>query len=133
MYYPQPDNLFRGTRISDAKRVMVKAVHPGSREYDVIGTLSRPPLRDDPMNHTIRESFLLLQTAVCDRTYLFIYFSAVLDLFGVHNDRIAFIVMEEWSSRLISSTGPCCLKSFLEALRQCIEVRFIQLFEFTWV
>ena len=40
---------------------MVKAVHAGSREYDVIWALSRPPLRDDPMNHTIRESTLLLQ------------------------------------------------------------------------
>lgn len=108
----------------------MKAVHPGSREYDVIGTLSRPPLRDDPMNHTIRESFLLLDCIV--QWDLFFCFSAVLDLFGVHNDRIAFIVMEEWSSRLIPSTGPCCLKSFLEALRQCIEVRPIQLFEFTW-
>ena len=43
---------------------MVKAVHPGSHEYDIIWTLSRPPLRDDPMNHTIRESFLLLRCAV---------------------------------------------------------------------
>jgi len=94
------DNLFRGTRISDGRRVMVKAVHPGSREYDIIWTLSRPPLRDDPMNHTI----------------------PVLDLFKISNDDIAFIVMEEWSSQLITSAGPpCCLKSFLAALRQCIE------------
>ncbi|KAF8798048.1 hypothetical protein BYT27DRAFT_7124490 [Phlegmacium glaucopus] len=94
-----PDNLFRGKRISDAKRVMVKAVHPGSREFDVICTLSRPPLRGDPMNHTI----------------------PVLDLFEISKDSIAFIVMEEWSSQLITSTRPCCLKSFLAALRQCIE------------
>lgn len=120
---PQPDNLFRGTQISDAKRVVVKAVHAGSREYDVIWTLSQPPLRDDPMNHTIRKSLLYLQYAVGP----ILCFSAVLDLFGMHNDRIAFIVMEEWSSGLIPSTGPCCLKSFLEALRQCIEVRLIQL------
>ena len=70
--YTQPDNLFRGTRISDAKRIMVKAVHPGSREYDVIWTLSRPPLRDDPMNHTIRESFLLHNTV---RLFLFLFSS----------------------------------------------------------
>ena len=109
-------------RISDAKRVMVKAVHAGSREYDVIWTLSRPPLRDDPMNHTIRESIPLLQYTVGPILWLFIS-PAVLDLFEMHNDRIAFIVMEEWSPRLIPSAGPCCLKSFLEALRQSIEVR----------
>ena len=59
---------------------MVKAVHPGSREYDVIGTLSRPPLRDDPMNHTIRESFLYL-TAVCSGTY-FLFLSCAGSLWG---------------------------------------------------
>jgi len=94
-----PDHLFRGTRVSDAKRVMVKAVHAASREYNVIRALSRPPLRDDPMNHTI----------------------PVLDLFEMSNDGIAFIVMEEWSSRLITSTGLCCLQDLLAALRQCIE------------
>jgi len=54
-------------------------------------------------------------------------FSAVLDLFEISNDGIAFIVMEEWSSQLITSAGPCCLKSFLAALRQVIEVRAVQL------
>jgi hypothetical protein len=119
--YSQPDNLFRGARISDAKRIVVKGVHVGSREYDVIWRLSQPPLRDDPMNHTIRESFLCITR--WDLSYL--CFSAVLDLFEVHNDRIAFIVMEEWSSGLLASTWPCCLKSFFAALRQCIEVRLI--------
>jgi len=56
----QPDNLFRGTRIPDSKRFVVKAVHAGSREFEVIYALSCPPLRDDPMNHTIRSSLPLL-------------------------------------------------------------------------
>jgi len=94
-----PDNLFRGTRISDSKRIVVKAVHIGSREYSVTCTLSQPPLRNDPMNHTI----------------------PVLDLFELPDDNIAFIVMEEWSSNLMASLGPCCMVRFLSALRQCIE------------
>ncbi|RDB21075.1 MAP/microtubule affinity-regulating kinase 4 [Hypsizygus marmoreus] len=92
------DNLFRGTRIRDGARVMIKAVHLYSREYDVIRLLSTSPLRDDPMNHTI----------------------PVLDLIEVVDDDIVFIVMEEWSSQLITDT-PCCLRLFLAALRQCIE------------
>ncbi|KAF9482784.1 kinase-like protein [Pholiota conissans] len=94
-----PDNLFRGIRLSDSQRVVVKAVHSKSREYNVICNLSRPPLRDDPMNHCI----------------------PVLDLFESMDDDIAFIIMEEWSSELIPNAGPCCLNVFLSALRQCIE------------
>ncbi|KAF8964711.1 kinase-like domain-containing protein [Flammula alnicola] len=94
-----PDNLFRGIRLSDSKRVVVKAVHAKSREYSVICALSRSPLRDDPMNHSI----------------------PVLDLFELPDDDIAFIVMEEWSSQLITSSGPCCFNLFLSALHQCIE------------
>ncbi|KDR81627.1 hypothetical protein GALMADRAFT_135047 [Galerina marginata CBS 339.88] len=94
-----PDNLFRGSRISDSKRIVVKAVHAGSREYSVICALSQPPLRNDPMNHTI----------------------PVVDLFKLPGDNIAFIVMEEWSSNLMATLGPCCLTRFLSAFRQCIE------------
>ncbi|GLB34926.1 putative protein kinase [Lyophyllum shimeji] len=93
-----PDNLFRGFRICDGTKVMVKAVHLRSREYEVIRLLSTPPLRDDPMNHTI----------------------PVLDLIEVRDDDIGFIVMEEWSPQLIADR-PCCLGLFLAALRQCIE------------
>ncbi|KAJ3516628.1 hypothetical protein NLJ89_g1007 [Agrocybe chaxingu] len=96
-----PDNLFRGLRISDGLRIVVKAVHAQSREFVVISTLTRPPLRDDPMNHTI----------------------PVLDLFKFPADSVAFIVMEEWSSQLVPSSGPCCLKGLLSALRQCLEVK----------
>lgn len=52
------------------------------------------------------------------------YFVAVLDLLEPPGDTIAFIIMEEWSSQLISDTlNPCSIPTFLEALRQCIEVR----------
>lgn len=51
----QPENLFRGTRISDGKKTVVKAVCLRSREYEIIRILSSPPLRDDPMNQTIRK------------------------------------------------------------------------------
>ncbi|KAF8894646.1 kinase-like domain-containing protein [Infundibulicybe gibba] len=95
-----PDNLFRGCRTRDGKKIVVKAVHLYSREHDVIRLLSSPPLRDDPMNHTI----------------------PVLDLIEVADDDIVFIVMEEWSSQLITETRPCCLTLFLRAIRQCIEV-----------
>lgn len=94
-----PDNLFRGTRVCDQKKFVAKAVHIYSREYDVIRLLSQPPLKQNPMNHTI----------------------PVLDLFDIHEDQIAFIVMEEWSSQLIPDSGPCCLRLFLASLRQCIE------------
>lgn len=47
--------------------------------------------------------------------------AAVLDLVEVPEYRVAFIVMEEWSSQLIPDT-PCCLRLFLGVLRSCIEV-----------
>jgi len=93
-----PDNLFRGSRIIDGKKVVVKAVHPCSREYDIIRLLSTPPLRYEPMNHTI----------------------PVIDFVEIIKDNVVFIVMEEWSPQLITDP-PCCLKGFLGALRQCIE------------
>ncbi|KAF8238639.1 hypothetical protein L208DRAFT_1387335 [Tricholoma matsutake] len=94
-----PDNLFRGCRISDDKKVVVKAVHLLSQEYNVIRLLSTPPLRYEPMNRTI----------------------PVLDFVEVMDDDIVFIVMEEWSSQFITDSPPCCLQVFLRALRQCIE------------
>ncbi|KAJ7774573.1 kinase-like domain-containing protein [Mycena maculata] len=93
-----PDNLFRGTRVCDGGKVVIKAVHLQSREFNVIRFLSTPPLRDDPMNHCI----------------------PVLDLIEVEEKNLAFIVMEQWSSQLIDAV-PCCLGLFLGALRQCIE------------
>ncbi|KXN89233.1 hypothetical protein AN958_05987 [Leucoagaricus sp. SymC.cos] len=94
-----PGNLFRGTRVNDRIKIIVKAVHIHSREYDIIRALSRGALREDPRNHTI----------------------PVVDLIEHPLDNIAFIVMEEWSSQLITDDGPCCLSLFLAALRQCIE------------
>ncbi|KAL9715176.1 hypothetical protein Ac2012v2_001837 [Leucoagaricus gongylophorus] len=94
-----PTNLFRGVRIKDGMRVVVKAVHIYSREYDIVRILSRGPQRGDPRNHTI----------------------PVVDLIELGVDNIAFIVMEEWSSQLIPDDGPCCLGLFFTALRQCIE------------
>ncbi|KAJ7449842.1 kinase-like domain-containing protein [Mycena latifolia] len=94
-----PENLFRGTRVCDGAKVVVKAVHLHSRELSVIRFLSTPPLRQDPMNHCI----------------------PVLDLIEVEEDNLAFIVMEQWSSQLIDDEVPCCLGLFLAALRQCIE------------
>ncbi|KAI0831392.1 kinase-like domain-containing protein [Trametes gibbosa] len=93
-----PERLFRGTQCSTGTKVVIKAVHLHSREYDVIRHLSRPPLRSHPMNHCI----------------------PVLDLIEVPRDNLAFIVMEEWSSQLVADT-PCNLGLFLNALRQCIE------------
>ncbi|EJD02290.1 kinase-like protein [Fomitiporia mediterranea MF3/22] len=94
-----PDNLFRGTRIFDGKRFVVKAVCLRSRQYEVIRMLSAPPLRDDPMNHTI----------------------PVLDLIEVPESDVAFIVQEEWSSEIIDPCRPCPPIDFLRAVRQCIE------------
>ena len=47
---------------------------------------------------------------------------AVVDLIELVVDDIAFIVMEAWSSQLITGDGPCCLGLFFATLRQCIEV-----------
>lgn len=49
---------------------------------------------------------------------------AVLDLIEVPKDKLAFIVMEEWSAQLAADT-PCSLVCFLDALRQCIEVHLL--------
>ncbi|KAI0780837.1 kinase-like domain-containing protein [Trametes elegans] len=93
-----PERLFRGTQCSTGMKVVIKAVHLLSREYDVIRFLSRPALRTDPMNHCI----------------------PILDLIEAPREKLAFIVMEEWSSQLVADT-PCNLAHFLNALRQCIE------------
>ncbi|TDL24785.1 hypothetical protein BD410DRAFT_61237 [Rickenella mellea] len=93
-----PDRLFRGTRIHDGKKIIVKAVCLRSHEYAIIRYLSSPPLRDNRLNHTI----------------------PVLDLVPVPDDDIGFIVMEEWTRQLMHTT-PCSLRSFLRTLRQCIE------------
>ncbi|TFK55051.1 kinase-like protein [Heliocybe sulcata] len=93
-----PDNLFRGTRLRDGLKVIVKAVHLLSREFDIIRRLVLSPLRDDPTNHTI----------------------PVHELVEVPCDNIAFIVMEEWQSLYVIDP-PCCLRNFLCAVRQCIE------------
>ncbi|KAI3610441.1 other 1 protein kinase [Moniliophthora roreri] len=92
-----PDNLFRGLRTTDGKRVVIKAVTRRSRELDIIRFLSSPSARSHSMNHCI----------------------PVLDI--IEDDEIAFIVMEQWSSQLIPDGGPCCLRPFLSSMRQCIE------------
>ncbi|EIW59978.1 uncharacterized protein TRAVEDRAFT_119655 [Trametes versicolor FP-101664 SS1] len=93
-----PERLFRGTQCSSGVKVVIKAVHLYSREYDVIRHLSSPTLRSHPMNHCI----------------------PVLDLIEVPRDNLAFIVMKEWSAQLVADT-PCNLGLCLSALRQCIE------------
>lgn len=52
----KPDNLFRGSRLRDGKRLIIKAVGIYSHELDVVQYLSSPGLRCDPANHTIRKS-----------------------------------------------------------------------------
>ncbi|KAJ4000752.1 kinase-like domain-containing protein [Lentinula boryana] len=94
-----PDNLFRGTRIADGSKIMVKAVHRRSRELEIIRFLSSPAMRRHPMNHCI----------------------PVHDLIEVAEDNIAFIVMEQWSPQLIINDAPCCLRLFLAAIRSCVE------------
>ncbi|KAJ3559114.1 hypothetical protein NM688_g541 [Phlebia brevispora] len=95
-----PDNLFRGTHCATGKKVVIKAVHIYSREYDTVRYLSSPPLRNHPMNHTI----------------------PILDLIDDAANNLGFIVMEEWSPQLVSDV-PRTLRLFLGAIRQCIEVR----------
>lgn len=46
---------------------------------------------------------------------------AIVDLIEAPREKLAFIVMEEWSSQLVADT-PCNLAHFLNALRQSIEV-----------
>ncbi|KAI6150738.1 kinase-like domain-containing protein [Pisolithus tinctorius] len=93
-----PDNLFRGTRYKDEKKLVVKAVHLLSRELDIARYISSPALRGDPMNHCI----------------------PILDFLDVPSDGICFVVMEEWSSCLLSHL-PITLHEFLSAIHQCIE------------
>ncbi|EJF65942.1 kinase-like domain-containing protein [Dichomitus squalens] len=93
-----PDRLFRGTERSTGVKVVIKAVHLNSREYDVIRHLSRPTLRNHPMNHCI----------------------PVLDLIEVPKDKLAFIVMEEWPAKLTTHI-PTNLGQYLGCLRYCIE------------
>ncbi|KAI1795789.1 kinase-like domain-containing protein [Ganoderma leucocontextum] len=93
-----PDCLFRGTQCSTGVKVVIKAVHLNSREYDVIRQLSCPALRNHPMNHCI----------------------PVLDLVEVFKDALAFIVMEEWPAPLTTSV-PANLGEYLNFLRYCIE------------
>ncbi|KAF8636580.1 hypothetical protein AX17_003391 [Amanita inopinata Kibby_2008] len=115
--YGLPDNLFRGTRIIDDKKIVTKAVHLHSREYDIIRLLSSPPLQDDPMNHTIRPYILHSSRLASERLQPI----AVLDFIEVPKDNLAFIVMEQWSSQLIHDEAPCSLTLFLAAIRQSIE------------
>ncbi|KAI0341553.1 kinase-like protein [Trametopsis cervina] len=93
-----PDNLFRGTHAPTGQKVVIKAVHLYSREYDAVRYLSSPALRADPMNHLI----------------------PVYELIEVAGDNLAFIVMEEWSPQLVSAV-PCSLRHFLGAIRQIVE------------
>ncbi|KAI0748214.1 kinase-like domain-containing protein [Daedaleopsis nitida] len=93
-----PDRLFRGTQCSTGVKVVIKAVHLSSREYDVIRFLSCPSMRNFAMNHCI----------------------PVLDLIEVPTDNLAFIVMEEWASHL-HAAPPVSLGQFCSAMRQCIE------------
>ncbi|KAI9070383.1 hypothetical protein FKP32DRAFT_1558061 [Trametes sanguinea] len=93
-----PERLFRGTQCSTGVKVVIKAVHLRSREYDIIRFISSKAVRSHPMNHCI----------------------PVLDLIEVPSDQLAFIVMAEWSQKLVSDS-PCNLGLFLNALRQCIE------------
>ncbi|KAF8590618.1 hypothetical protein K439DRAFT_104716 [Ramaria rubella] len=97
-YLDTPDNLFRGTRHRDGKKLIVKAVGTLSDELDVIQYLSSPTLRCDPANHTI----------------------PVLDIIEIPQDGIAFIVQEEWASSFAHS-APCSPRGFLQAMRQCIQ------------
>ncbi|KAJ3779279.1 kinase-like domain-containing protein [Lentinula raphanica] len=94
-----PDNLFRGNKIADGTKVMIKSVHRKSRELEIIRFLSSPAMRRQPMNHCI----------------------PIHDLIEIVEDNIAFIVMEHWSSQLVIDDAPCCLRLFLAAIRQCIE------------
>ncbi|KAI0670295.1 kinase-like domain-containing protein [Trametes maxima] len=93
-----PERLFRGTQCSTGAKVIIKAVHLLSREYDVIRYLWSPSLRKHPTNHCI----------------------PLLDLIEVSKDSLAFIVMEEWSPQLVTAI-PCNLGQFFHALRQCVE------------
>jgi len=93
-----PENLFRGCRVHDGMKIVIKAVHLRSHEYDIVRFLSAAPQRSNSMNHCI----------------------PVLDMIPVPEDDIGLIVMEEWSPQLITAS-PCCLRGFLGALQQCVD------------
>jgi len=93
-----PENLFRGMHCASGTKVVIKAVHQSSREYNIVRHMSSPLLRTDPRNHLI----------------------PILDLIEVSESSLAFIVMEEWSPNFVPDP-PCTLRLFLGALRQCIE------------
>lgn len=71
------------------------------------------------MNHQIRENF----SANCSTIFKYsdIESIAILDMIEAPDDEIGFIVMEEWSPQLINGS-PCCLRLFLGAMQQCIDV-----------
>ena len=114
----QPDRLFRGTQCSTGLKVVIKAVHVDSREHHIIRYLSCPTLRNHPFNHCIREC---VDRSGHELAFTCFPLPAVLALIECPEDRMVFIVMEEWSSQLTTST-PCNLGRFFSALRQCIEV-----------
>ena len=143
---PQPERLFRGKRRLDDLPIVIKAVHRRSRELEVITALSTPPLRDDPMNHCIRESTLSPSVFVrahtgasplpdVHLTNLLIAFgsSAVLDIihapldtphafsYSAYRGQLSFIVMEEWSSKFVPPEQHYTLHSYLNSLRHCIQ------------
>ena len=115
---PQPEHLFRGTWRQNGMKVVIKAVHLRSREYEIIRRLSRNPLLGQPMNHCVRESCVQPSPSVF---HVFLMLQAVCAFIEVSEDNIAFIVMEEWSSQLVSDR-PCSMPLFMNALRQIIEV-----------
>ena len=71
------------------------------------------------MNHHIREKF----SENCSSTikHSDIKLTAILDTIEAPDDDIGFIVMEEWSPQLLIGS-PCCLRLFLGAIRQFIDV-----------
>ncbi|EIN07341.1 hypothetical protein PUNSTDRAFT_71694 [Punctularia strigosozonata HHB-11173 SS5] len=93
-----PESLFRGRAVRDGARIVVKAVHLRSREFDIVKYITSPPHSKDPLNHCI----------------------PIRDLIEIPADSVGLIVMEEWSSELIPET-PCSLGEYLDAIRQCIE------------
>ena len=99
-------------------KVVIKAVHLRSREYDIVRYMDSPLLRKDPRNHLIR-MFSARYDHTCHKLIRFCV--AILDLIEVSESNLAFIVMEEWSPNFVPDP-PSTLRLFLGALRQCIEV-----------
>lgn len=120
--------------------IVIKAVHSRSRELDVITALSSPPLRDDPLNHCIRESMRVNERPRAPSLLSHVRFTdltvcplAVLEIihapsdlphvfpYAVHRDQLSFIVMEEWSSEFMPPEQSHTLQSYLNSLRCCIQ------------